>query len=243
MLAVVTDYHLSLNVMTSQIIFLRFRTPEVVDDHPHLRSISDKLHPLQPNVNTQLLIGRDLVEAHQVLDKIIGLPCAPFAQRLHLGWVIIGDVCLGGRHKPTEVGAFNTHIDKDGRGTIFKPCENSIYVKVLNSGNRLDSLELSFNGDNVFHTTRDDDKLGLSVEDNECLTFMHSNFKMNAEGNWTAPLPFKIPRDRPHLPTNRRPVYKRVIGLDACETFPFRSRHKLRWCYERHQGPCSQCGR
>ncbi len=40
---------------------------------------------------------------------------APFAQRLALRWVIVGDICLNGAHKPSTVNVFKTHILGHGR--------------------------------------------------------------------------------------------------------------------------------
>jgi hypothetical protein len=41
------------------------------------------------------LIGRDIPEIHHVHEQILGDKGKPFAQKLPLGWVIIGEVCLG----------------------------------------------------------------------------------------------------------------------------------------------------
>lgn len=40
----------------------------------------------------------DLPEVHHVRDKRIRTRNAPFAQRLNLGWVVVGDMCLGNFH-------------------------------------------------------------------------------------------------------------------------------------------------
>jgi hypothetical protein len=73
---------------------LEILTPEVADCHAHLSKISHLIPQARPDLPVGILIGRDLPEAHHVLDQIIGPPMTPFAQRLPLGWVIIGDVCL-----------------------------------------------------------------------------------------------------------------------------------------------------
>ena len=41
------------------------------------------------NVKIQLLIGRDVIEAHHILEQITGYRGQPFAQRPCLGWAII----------------------------------------------------------------------------------------------------------------------------------------------------------
>ena len=54
-------------------------------------------------VDIQLLTGRDLIEAHQVLQQITRPESTPFAQRLRLGWYVVGEVCRGMPHKPDNM--------------------------------------------------------------------------------------------------------------------------------------------
>lgn len=54
---------------------------------------------------------------------------APYAQRLDLGWVVIGDVCLGQAHKPASVTVYKTNLLLNGRSSFLSPCSNSIHVK------------------------------------------------------------------------------------------------------------------
>ena len=53
----------------------------------------------------------------------------PFAQRLRLGWLIVGESCLGKVHKP-NIRVMKTQILSHGRPTLFQPCENNIVIKV-----------------------------------------------------------------------------------------------------------------
>jgi hypothetical protein len=50
-----------------------------------------------------LLIGRYLIDAHHVENKITGPQGAPFAQKLSLGWVIVGEICIGKFHKADAI--------------------------------------------------------------------------------------------------------------------------------------------
>lgn len=61
--------------------------------------------PLDLEINILLLIGRDLGDAHHITEQRIGPPYAPYAQKLKLGWVIVGEVCLGRTHRPDVVVA------------------------------------------------------------------------------------------------------------------------------------------
>nr|XP_034328410.1 uncharacterized protein LOC117689956 [Crassostrea gigas] len=187
-------------------------TPEVARAHPHLRHIANELPPLRKDVSIQLLIGRDLVDIHQVQGQVTGPSASPFAQKLSLGWVIIGDVCLDGRHKPSDLSVLKTNIQHDGRGTIFTPCQNSLHVKVQGPLNNGSSQTLDFKGDSVFYTDRHDNKIGNSVEDREFLSMMDQTFHMDSRGNWTSPLPFK--NTRPTLTNNMAQVFRRAINLD-----------------------------
>lgn len=69
----------------------------------HLNYIVHQLPYIEKNVDIELLIGKDVSEAHHVFDEITGPKGASFAQKLGLGWVIIGDACLGKIHKPDKV--------------------------------------------------------------------------------------------------------------------------------------------
>ncbi|KAK3096719.1 hypothetical protein FSP39_002652 [Pinctada imbricata] len=96
-------------------------TPEVANLHTHLRCIADRIPELDPNAGIHLLIGRDLGEAHQIEQQILGVnKNAPFAQKLKLGWVVVGEVCLGKLHKPNYLNVKRTHVMSDGRGTVLR---------------------------------------------------------------------------------------------------------------------------
>ncbi|KAK3100574.1 hypothetical protein FSP39_022032 [Pinctada imbricata] len=186
-------------------------TPEVAFAHSHLHSVAKELHTLRSDVRIQLLIGRDLVDVHPAHDQILGPPGTPFAQKLSLGWVVVGDVCLQGRHKPNTINALKTHIQGDGRGTIFRDCDSKVHVEILD--HTLQPPEISFKGDHIFDTSRNDNKIGSSVEDRAFLAIMDKELRKNDKGKWTAPLPFKCPRS--YLPNNQSQVYKRAVSLDS----------------------------
>ena len=68
--------------------------PEIAQAYEHLTPIVDQVDPVEPGVPIALLIGRDVLQAHKVREQIEGPENTPFAQRLDLGWVIIGESCL-----------------------------------------------------------------------------------------------------------------------------------------------------
>lgn len=156
-------------------------TPEIADAHPHLRRLAKKIPPFNSSANISLLIGRDVPGAHHVLEQVVGPPSSPFAQRLPLGWAVIGEVCLDGAHKPSTVTVNKTFVAPGRRETILEPCYNRLKVK-----------ELEHLGADVFERTKDDEKPGPSIEDRRFISLMDASFKKK-DGRWSAPLPFKEP--------------------------------------------------
>ena len=72
--------------------------PEVAHHYPHLYDIEAAIPPMNNEAEILLLIGRDLIESHHVLDQRLGPSRTPHAQRLSLGCDIIGEPCLGTVH-------------------------------------------------------------------------------------------------------------------------------------------------
>lgn len=109
----------------------------------------------------------------------MGPPNAPYAQRLDLGWIIVGDVCLGTVHKPSEVNVYKANVLNNGRVSFFRPCPKSIHMKEDYEGRAqhhnttLPACEvntsLHVSTDNLrcslFDRSKDDNKLALSIGD------------------------------------------------------------------------------
>ncbi|KAL7884463.1 hypothetical protein AOLI_G00072330 [Acnodon oligacanthus] len=104
-------------------------TPSTAQGHPHPERVACKIPPQEDSAEILLLLGRDILRVHNVRSQINGPHDAPYAERLDLSWVIVGDVCLGSTHKPSEVTSLKTHILTSGRPTHFPPCENHFTVK------------------------------------------------------------------------------------------------------------------
>ncbi|XP_071100525.1 uncharacterized protein [Haliotis cracherodii] len=189
-------------------------TPDVALHYPHLVDIADNIPPVDESADILLLIGRDLIQAHHVYDHRIGQGKTPYAQKLPLGWVIIGESCIGKVHEPDIVNVKKTYLLKNGRTSLFKPCPNSFDLKINISQDILSPEEML--GRTVFEVTKNDDKPGLSVEDHEFLQIMDQEMYRGTSGNWVAPLPFKSPR--PLLPNNKPQAIKRANTLDGSIT-------------------------
>ncbi|XP_078330327.1 uncharacterized protein LOC111129274 [Crassostrea virginica] len=185
-------------------------TPHVAHYYPHMSDIADYLHPVDPSLKILLLIGRDLPEAHHVIEQRIGPPRSPFAQRSPLGWTIIGDVCLSGQHLPSSFSNNKTFINNSGRPSVLEPCEQMVNIQsTIVTCNRT-VLNMTYP---LFETTVNDNKIGLSVEDRQFLDVMDREFRLDkTEGKWTAPLPFRSLRSR--LPDNFEHALTRAQTLD-----------------------------
>lgn len=84
-------------------------TPDIVKRHPHLRRVMTELCPLNCETEIRLIVGRDAIDAHHVLE-VFEPPISPFAQRLKLGWVIRVDMCIRRNHSPDKVNSCETYI-------------------------------------------------------------------------------------------------------------------------------------
>lgn len=167
-------------------------TPQIAHQFNHLQDIASCIPLIDNKVQIELLIGRDLLEVHHVMEQKIGKVSLPFAQKLPLGWVILGRVCLNNTHVSEVVNTNKTFVLSNGRPTLFEPCENQLFVV-----------------SSVFQKTEHDEKLGPSIDDQRFIEIMNSSFKKDADGRWTAPLPFK--ENRPTLPNNKTQALKRAL--------------------------------
>ncbi|XP_056001793.1 uncharacterized protein LOC130048768 [Ostrea edulis] len=178
-------------------------TCDVAIHYPHLTNIADFIPPIDNAANISLLIGRDLLSAQHVLEQIRGDPSQPYAQRLSLGWVIIGETCLDGIHTPKSADVMKTMLCSTSEQPsigILMPYDHNMHVS--------ECVEKQ----SVFKRTSTDNQPSLSCEDREFLAQMDSDMKKDSSGHWIAPLPLK--RTRLILPNNRQQALDRAISLD-----------------------------
>ncbi|XP_049341522.1 uncharacterized protein LOC125806060 [Astyanax mexicanus] len=198
--------------------------PEVAQHHPHLQSVANKIPPVDPDAPILILLGRDILQVHKVREQINGPHNSPYAQRLDLGWVIVGEACLGAVHKPVEVNVYKANVLQNGRTSFLCPCPNNIQVKEGYSGTpqhhhaffphqdeanlvkRTDDL-----GHSLFESSKDDNKPALSIDDRAFLTIMEKEVYQDTDHSWVAPLPFRASRQS--LPSNREQAVKRLSSL------------------------------
>ena len=195
-------------------------TPEVAEAHRHLMPIAQEIPELDNDAEVLLLIGRDAPSLHKVRESRNGPKDAPWAQRLDLGWVVLGNVCLEGTHRPS-ITTCKTQILHNGRPSLLEPCPKKLYVKESVSAgsqgkpeDQTHRYELREFGENVFATSECDDEIGYSVEDRQFLQIMQEEMKKNDLGNWEVPLPFR--HEVRELPNSRDNALRRLKS--TCRT-------------------------
>ena len=191
-------------------------TPEMARRFPHLEEIANEIPPLDETANIHLLIGRDAPELLKVREFRNGPKRTPWAQRLSLGWTIIGQMCLDLAGGPAHVLVRRTSLlpasPINAKRRMVEPqcyelvpCPNQLRVKESFT-DRDQGTE-----SDVFQTTREDNDVSLSCEDQRFLEIMESNVHRNHHGNWEMPLPFR--REDVKMPNNRSQAVNRLNGL------------------------------
>lgn len=104
-------------------------TPDIVQHFPHLAPIAGKIPPLEPDTPILLLLGRDILSVHKVHEQYNGPHNTPYTQRLDLGWVIVGEICLGGVHKQTKVNVYKTNVLPNNHTSFLEPYASALQVK------------------------------------------------------------------------------------------------------------------
>lgn len=198
-------------------------TPEIAQHFPHLTPVADKIPPLDPDAQILLLLGRDILSVHKVREQYNGPHNTPYAQRLDLAWVIVGEICLDRTHQPTNVNVYKTNVLSNGRASYFTPCSKGVQLKEKIETHLLHkptssprsrpphSSNTDHLGDGVFSRNADDEKLAFSIEDNIFLEVMDKGVRLAEDNHWVAPLPFRTPRKQ--LPNNREQAVQRLSSL------------------------------
>ncbi|XP_040208534.1 uncharacterized protein LOC120940042 [Rana temporaria] len=192
-------------------------TPEAARHHPHLSHIADYIPPLNKDVKILILLGRDVPRVHKIRKLCNGPDDAPQAQKLDLGWVIIGEVCLDQSHKLLDVASYKTNVAYRSMKCPLHhyvkerlDFKNEVPYQALQGINCKLTSQTDL-GDSVYQTTCDDNKIAPSVEDKEFIKIMDEEFFKDNSNSWVAPLPFRVPRLT--LPNNRGQALTRFAAL------------------------------
>ena len=191
-------------------------TSEMARRFPHLQDIANEIPPLDETADIHLLIGRDAPELLKVREFRNGPKGTPWAQKLSLGWTIIGQMCLDLVGGPAHVLVRRTSLlsacfTSSKRRMVepqryeLVPCPNQLRVK--ESFSKQDQGTES----DIFRVTREDNDVSLSCEDRRFLEIMEANIHKNDYGNWEMPLPFR--HKEVEMPNNRSQAVNRLSGL------------------------------
>lgn len=147
------------------------------------------------------------------MDQRLGPRNTPYAQRLRLGWVIVGEACNNKTHKPEVMNVNKINILGNVRPSLSLPCNNSFEVKETSSRSTLIEPTIVQNAvdQDVFIRSIHDEKIGFSEEDRQFIRLMDDEFRRDCDGSWKAPLPFK--KHRQKLPNNKPQAVKRATIL------------------------------
>ncbi|XP_012819273.2 uncharacterized protein LOC105947440 [Xenopus tropicalis] len=199
-------------------------TPEVALHHNHLKSLASEIPKLDPSAAILMLLGRDIIRVHKVRQQINGPHNAPYAHRLDTGWVIVGNVCLKGVHRPDLVHCLYTRTSEESCRSLFPPCpyfynvrENydmNVCVTMQSSVSTYKSSCKEFEdhvSHSIFQRTTEDETVAPSLEDLAFMKTMDEGFYRAEDSSWVAPLPFKPQRKQ--LPNNKEQVLQRFRSL------------------------------
>jgi len=186
-------------------------TPDVAQHYSHLTSIARHIPEENVSAPISLLIGRDAPEFHHVHDQKIDNKNlrAPYAQRLSLGWVIVGETCLGRTCPTTKINVNKISVMRSDRLSTLTPGTDSENIR--EDPDRAEACTVSKMNDitsSVFLQTSDDEKLSLSNEDKGANTITCPVLARDDTWGCFAPQPFleykpKLTNSRNHQDLER----------------------------------------
>ncbi|KAL8598023.1 hypothetical protein ACOMHN_011448 [Nucella lapillus] len=177
-------------------------TCENVKNISHLSHLSDQFQPLL-NVPIGLLLGVNVSEALRPLQIEYGKPGLPFAQRTRLGWSILGEMPVNHSNNEHDPVAQVLRVKKEETDRSLLP-HGSMGFRTKDATNEqlIKMMEQDFTCPN---------EQPLSQEDHRFMKILTENIKINDDGHYELPLPFK--QDEPRLPNNRHVALRRLMSL------------------------------
>lgn len=191
--------------------------PESALNWPHLQKISEKIMPLNEDLEVGLLISLNCSRAIKPLEVIPGQEDDPYAKRTALGWGIIGAI----RSSKKEDGETRSDIAcnrivtcKVQAKSDRKMCHFAFktHVKEMFSPSDVSKMfTLDFN-------ERQTDEKPLSVEDRRFLKIVREGVHQLEDGHYEMPLPMRSERvellNSKELTTSRLMKLKRRLTSD-----------------------------
>ena len=184
--------------------------PESALNWPHLQKISEKIMPLNEDIEVGLLIGLNCPRVIKPLEVIPGKEDDPYAKKTALGWGIIGAV-RSSNEEDTEVKseiACNRIITREVQGTPKgKMCHFAFKTQVkemISPSDVSKMFTLDFN-------ERQTDEKPLTVEDRRFLRTVREGIHQLADGHFEMPLPLR--HENLELPNSKRLALNRLLKL------------------------------
>ncbi|MEE6488845.1 hypothetical protein FKM82_015408 [Ascaphus truei] len=137
-------------------------TPDVARHYPHLKGIANHIQPVDQGAKILLLLGRDIMRVHKVRKQHNGHHNVPYAQRLDLGWVIVGNACTDKEHRQDYVDARRTVVTECGHTSLSEPCRGHLQATEGPSEEKRQGHTPEINK-NIFTSGGRDNGLGCSA--------------------------------------------------------------------------------
>ena len=177
---------------------------------PHLQKISEKIMPLNEDIEVGLLIGLNCSRAIKPLEVIPGKENDPYAKKTALGWGIIGTVRSSNEEDAETKSdiACNRIVTCEVQGTSKrKMCHFAFKTQVketISPSNVSKMFILDFN-------ERQADEKPLSIEDRRFLRIVREGIHQSADGHFEMPLPLR--NENLELPNSKGLALNRLMKL------------------------------
>ena len=176
-------------------------TNAIVSTIPHLCHLSPHFSPLL-DAPVALLLGVNAAEAFKPLEVVSGESGQPFALRTRLGWGLVGEV-----YSPSSTET--EHAESEGclkssseRTLVTVDSLKCFRTKDTTNERLIELIERDFTCS---------DEITVSQDDHKFLKILSDGIKLNSEGHYEMPLPFRD--GNPQLPYNRHVALRRLHGL------------------------------
>ena len=183
-------------------------TPETAERWPHLRKITNKIHPYQPGMDVGILIGCNSPRALKPREVILGKGDDPYAIRTLLGWGIVGPVHEASEQEDSEeLGTCNRVVTREistSKNTNHAFVVKSRSKEVINPAAVKKMFEADFSEQNR-------EIRGLSQEDRRFMKIVEDGVGRCNNGHYEMPLPLK--EQDPELPNNHELALRRLFQL------------------------------
>ena len=184
--------------------------PESALNWPHLQKISEKIMPLNEEIEVGLLIGLNCPHAIKPLEVIPGKEDDPYAKKTALGWGIIGAV-RSSNEEDAEIKseiARNRIVTHEVQGTPKgKICHFAFKTQVKEMISPSDVSKMF----TIDFSERQADEKPLSVEDRRFLRTVREGIHQLADGHFEMPLPLRD--ENLELPNSKRLALNRLLKL------------------------------